>query len=72
MLQEVLKKAIRPAKRRELAQHLVEDYKVSTRRACRVVCLARSTYRYQPRSNPSNIALLARIQEIALARVRYG
>jgi len=36
MLQEVLKKAIRPAKRRELAQHLVEDYKVSTRRACRV------------------------------------
>lgn len=55
-----------------MAQHLVEDYKVSTRRACRVVCLARSTYRYHPRSNPSNVALLARIQEIALARVRYG
>ncbi|GAB5518601.1 MAG: hypothetical protein RhofKO_08520 [Rhodothermales bacterium] len=42
------KKAVRPARRRELAQHLVDEYRVSTRRACRVVCLARSTYRYTP------------------------
>lgn len=51
---------------------MVDEYQVSTRRACRVVCLARSTYRYTPRPKPTDPALLARIQEIAQTRVRYG
>ena len=62
---------MRPAKRRKLAQYLVEAYRVSTRRACRVILLARSTFRYEPRPRTDE-ALLARIREIALTRVRYG
>lgn len=41
------------------------------RRACRVVLLARSTFRYTPRPSTDE-ALVARIREIALTRVRYG
>jgi putative transposase len=44
---------------------------VSVRRACRVIPVARSTYRYEPRPR-SDEALQMRIREIALSRVRYG
>lgn len=62
---------MRPAQRRALAQYLVEAYRVPECRACRVVVLARSTYRYRPRPRRDE-ALAARIREIALTRVRYG
>ena len=48
MLQEVLKKAIRPARRRELAWWLIEQYQISEHRVARVTMLVRSTFRYQP------------------------
>lgn len=41
------------------------------RRACRVVSLARSTFRYTPRPSTDE-AIIARIREIAMTRVRYG
>ncbi len=69
MLQEVIKKSCRA--RRELAQYLIDAYRISARRACRVVLLARSTFHYRPRPRCDE-APLARIREIALTRVRYG
>jgi putative transposase len=44
---------------------------VSLRRACRVVRVAISTYRYQSKREPRT-ALRLRIREIAAARLRYG
>ena len=49
----------------------MDEYRISVRRACRVVVLARSTFQYQPRPRTDE-ALVARIREIALTRVRYG
>jgi putative transposase len=46
-------------------------YRVSLRRACRVVRVANSTFRYRSRREPRT-ALRLRIREIAQARVRYG
>jgi len=54
-----------------LAQYLIDSYRISARRACRVVVLARSTFNYTPRPRNDD-ALVARIREIALTRVRYG
>lgn len=62
---------MRPAQRRVLAEHLIDAYRISARRACRVVALARSTFNYTPRPRTDD-ALVARIREIALTRVRYG
>jgi putative transposase len=56
---------------RRLAQYLVDAYRVSDRRACRVVALARSTFRYEPVPE-KNVALRMRIRELAMTRVRYG
>jgi putative transposase len=54
-----------------LAEYLIDAYRVSARRACRVVMLARSTFNYTPRPRNDD-ALARRIREIALTRVRYG
>jgi len=50
---------------------MVDEYRVSIRRACRVAVLARSSFLYQPVED-QNVALRARIREIAETRVRYG
>jgi len=54
-----------------LAEYLINAYRISARRACRVVMLARSRFNYTPRPR-SDDALVACIREIALKRVRYG
>jgi len=54
-----------------IAEYLIDAYRISARRACRVVVLARSTFNYTPRPRNDD-ALVARIREIALTRVRYG
>jgi len=54
-----------------VVNYLGGAYRVSLRRACRVVRVAISTYRYQSRREPRT-ALRLRIREIAAARVRYG
>ena len=50
---------------------MLSCYKVSERRACRLIQLSRTAYRYRHR-RPSQDALRKRIKEIALSRVRYG
>jgi putative transposase len=54
-----------------LAVFLQESFEVSERRACRVLPLARTSFRYRSvRKDPT--VLRQRIRELAEARVRYG
>ena len=54
-----------------MVEHLGGSYRVSERRACRVLCVARATYRYRSHLDPRT-ELRMRIREIAQSRVRYG
>lgn len=56
---------------RELATNLIDNYRVSIRRACGVVCMHRSNWHYKPKGREDR-PLRQRIKEIAAARVRYG
>jgi putative transposase len=62
---------MKPARKREMVDHVRMTWRVSIRRACRAVPVDRSTYHY--RSKRAGQAPLAkRIREIAETRVRYG
>lgn len=54
-----------------MVEHLGGSYRVSERRACRVLCVVRATYRYRSHLDPRT-ELRMRIREIAQSRVRYG
>lgn len=54
-----------------MLERLVRSFQVSERRACRVLCVPRATYRYRSCLDPRT-ELQMRIREIAQARVRYG
>ena len=54
-----------------MVDHLKCVYIVSERRACRLLRLTRTSYRYRSRRDPRT-ALRQRMREIAGARVRYG
>jgi putative transposase len=72
MLQEVLsKKMVKPSRRGPVVERLVGSFQVSERRACRMLCVPRATYRYRSCLD-ARTELRMRIREIAQARVRYG
>lgn len=50
---------------------MIEDYRISFRRACSLVSLSTSMYYYQ-RVDKDDRLLAFRIREIAMSRVRYG
>lgn len=50
---------------------MIDDWKVSIRRACAAIMLDRSTYHYKS-SRPDQAALEKRIKEICETRVHYG
>ena len=62
---------IEPAAQRAAVDHLVREYQMSERRACRLVNLSRSTQRYrsQPRSDDG---LRQRLSELARQRQSFG
>lgn len=60
-----------PAKRREVVKHLVGQYKISQRRACELMSVARSSLRYRRRSG-RDAALRARLKALATENSRYG
>lgn len=60
-----------PARGRELVEFLRTAYRVSIRRACRVLPVSRSSYPYRSR-RCEQVVLRKRIREIAQTRVRYG
>jgi putative transposase len=51
--------------------YLEDSFRVSERRACEVLCVGRSTYRYKSVAD-WQAALRMRIKEVAAVRVRYG
>jgi putative transposase len=71
MLQDVLKKVVKPAPKRSMIQYLRSTYKISGRRACNVVALARSTYHYRSVA-PAHIGLRQRLRDLALSRIGWG
>ena len=62
---------IKPAARRTLVTDLEKCFRVSERRACKVLCIGRSTHRYRSLAD-YQAGLRMRIKEIAAVRVRYG
>ena len=54
-----------------MVQYLRSTYGLGIRRACRVIPLARSTYKYQSRA-PQHTALRQRIRDLALSRIGWG
>ena len=62
---------MKPARKREIVDHVRVAWQVSIRRACRALPVDRSTYHYRAR-RPEQAGLGKRIKEIAETRVRYG
>ena len=62
---------MKPAQKRELVTFLRVGFRISERRACRVLPLGRSTQRYQRRERNQD-ALRLRLRDLAASRVRYG
>ena len=60
------------ARRRAAVQFLVERFKVSERRACRVVDQHRSTQRYSPQEQEFETRLKRRLHELSDANPRDG
>ncbi|WP_145198569.1 IS3 family transposase [Thalassoglobus polymorphus] len=72
ILQDVLfKKALKPARLRECVEGAKSCYRISERRACVLVGLARSSHRYQS-TKDEQVALRMRLKELAAIRVHYG
>ena len=62
---------VSPIARREAVGWL-QTRGTSLRRACRVIGLSPATWRYQRRTNATNVAVLARLQAHAAVRARFG
>jgi putative transposase len=60
-----------PSARREVVGWL-QTRDTSLRRACRVIGLSTATWRYQRRTNATNLAVLERLQAHAAVRARFG
>lgn len=62
---------MKPAQKRAAAQFFRVGFRVSERRACRVVGVARTSYRYRSQA-ADQTALRLRLRDLAATRVRYG
>jgi len=71
MLQNVLKKVLKPSQRRTMVTGLIFDYRISLHRACEISLLSTSVWYYK-HHRPDDSPLRLRIKSIAETRVRYG
>jgi putative transposase len=62
---------LRPVRKRKLVDEMRTTWKVSVRKACRVLRFDPKSYRYRSR-RPGQAPLESRIKEICQTRVRYG
>jgi putative transposase len=62
---------VTPAARREAVAHLQSAFEVSERRACAVLGVDRTSFRYRS-SRPADAAVRARLRELAAVRRRFG
>jgi len=63
---------VKPALRKKVAGDLQERYRISQRRACRVLRMPRRTLQYRPKSDPEVAALRIAINDAAAKRPRFG
>lgn len=66
------KKALRPTQRKQLDGHLIERYRVSIQRACKVYMQIRSGWYKKPKGKPLDRPLKAHMREIEATRVQFG
>jgi len=62
---------VKPAQKRAVVRWFRVGFKVSERRACRLVRVSRSTCRYRSQARDQS-ALRVRLRDLAAVRVRYG
>jgi putative transposase len=62
---------VTPAERRALATYAIEEHELSQRRACRLIGLSRSVYRYQ-RRRPDDTAIREQLTQLAERHRRWG
>lgn len=62
---------MRPARRRQLANQVREWFDLSTRRACCLMGVERSTFYYRSHARDHS-ALKLRLRELAMTRIRFG
>ena len=63
---------VSPSSRRRAVEHGCRQWKISERRSCWLVGLARSTHRYEVRTRPGDEELLKRVHAIVAKHPRYG
>ncbi len=63
---------VSPTRKRDAAKALMLDYRLSSRRACRLVGQHRSALFYVSRLRERTLALRKRLRELAASRPRYG
>jgi hypothetical protein len=68
MLQDVIRRTLRPAGKRKLIDGLLGDWGISIRRACKALKFDTSTYQYKSRRT-GQAGLEQRIKEICQTRV---
>ena len=67
-----LRKLVSPERGRKCVDHIRAIFKVSERRACRVLGQSRRTQRYIPKPDPEEDNLTAEIRMLSLKHPRYG
>jgi putative transposase len=63
---------VSPAARRQAVQQVQDQFRISERRACRLLSVGRSSARYRGRARPDEPALRQRLGELARERRRFG
>lgn len=63
---------VKPTGRKRLVGYLQKQYRVSQRRACRVIPISRKAVRYQSQLNPQEDILRARLKALGERYPRYG
>jgi putative transposase len=62
---------VKPAQKRAVVRYFRTGFRISERRACHLVGVARSSYRYRSQA-ADQTALRLRLRDLAATRVRYG
>lgn len=62
---------MKPIQKKKLAGYLIDQYRISTRRSCKVMMIHHSVFYYRHHRR-EDTALRSRVREIANTRVRYG
>lgn len=71
VLKDIVEKAVKPAIRRALVDYSKLTHSISLRRACRVVGISDSVYRYQPNTQRDDEVIVG-LQQVIEKYPAYG